>query len=145
MRYHQTQGYFRHFTTQFRESTQNNQDCQTPSLSIQAILHTADYLRILIIKKTRSRKAETNRANGMNCWIICWYHVMANEKTVSFHILSAEHIITEETLWACTNARIADKTIWKRFLHQLAIHESNIFNLLLHLCALYHSNCRWYE
>ena len=42
MRYHQPQGYFRHFTTQLRESDQNNQECQTPSLFRQPILQTAD-------------------------------------------------------------------------------------------------------
>ena len=41
MRYHQPQGHFRHFATQLRESTQNNQDCQTPSLFRQPILQTA--------------------------------------------------------------------------------------------------------
>ena len=38
MRYHQPQGHFRHFTTQLRESTQNNQDWQTSSLFKQLIL-----------------------------------------------------------------------------------------------------------
>jgi len=39
-RYHQPQGHFRYFTTQLRESTQNNQNYQTPSLSSQPILQT---------------------------------------------------------------------------------------------------------
>ena len=41
MRYHQPQGYFRLYTTQLRESAQNNQDCQIPSLFRQPILQTA--------------------------------------------------------------------------------------------------------
>ena len=41
MRYHRPQGHFRHFTTQLRESNQNNQDCQTPSLFRQPILQAA--------------------------------------------------------------------------------------------------------
>jgi len=40
MRYYQPQGHFRLFTTQFRESVPNNQDCQTPSLSKQPIFQT---------------------------------------------------------------------------------------------------------
>ena len=41
MRYHQSQEHFRHLTTYFRESTQNNQDCQTSILFRQPILQTA--------------------------------------------------------------------------------------------------------
>ena len=41
MRCHQSQGHFRHFITQLRESGQNNQDCQTPYLFRQPILQAA--------------------------------------------------------------------------------------------------------
>ena len=38
MRCNQSQGHFRYFTTQLRESGQNNQDCQTPCLFRHPIL-----------------------------------------------------------------------------------------------------------
>jgi len=57
MRYHQPQRYFRHFTTQVRESTQNNQDCQTPSLSRQLILQTAGLSQNLNSQRSKVQKS----------------------------------------------------------------------------------------
>ena len=65
MRYYQPQGHFRHFTTQIRESNQNYQDCQTPSLSRQSILQPAGLSQNPDSqKKQDAEKAETNRANN---------------------------------------------------------------------------------
>ena len=41
MSYYQPQGHSGQFTSQDRQSTQNNQDCQTPSLFRQRIFHIA--------------------------------------------------------------------------------------------------------
>ena len=57
MRYHQPQGYFRHFTTQLRESGQNNQDCQTPSLSRQSILQAASLSQNLNSQRSKVQKS----------------------------------------------------------------------------------------
>ena len=59
MRYHQPRGHFRHFTTQLRESTQNNQDCQTPSLSRQSILQTAG-----LSQNSDSQKSEVQKSGN---------------------------------------------------------------------------------
>ena len=64
MRYHQTQGYFRHFTTQFRESTQNNQDCQTPCLSRQPILQTAGLSHKLDSQRSKVQKSGNKQGLG---------------------------------------------------------------------------------
>ena len=58
MRYHQPQGHFRHSTSQLRESTQNNQDCQTPSLSRQPILQTAGLSQNPDFQKNEIQKSE---------------------------------------------------------------------------------------
>ena len=65
MRYHQTQGYFRHFTTQFRESTQNNQDCQTPCLSRQSILQVAGLSQNPDFQKSEIQKSGNKQ--GLHC------------------------------------------------------------------------------
>jgi len=59
MRYHQLQGHFRQFTTQLRESTQNNQDCQTPSLFRQPILQTTG-----LSQNPDSQKSETQKSGN---------------------------------------------------------------------------------
>ena len=56
MRYHQPQGYKKCFTTQLRESTQNNQDCQTLCLFRQPILQAAD-----LSQNPDSQKSEIQR------------------------------------------------------------------------------------
>ena len=56
MRYHQPQGHFRYFTTQLRESDQNYQDCQTPSLSRQSILQAAGLSQNPDSKKSKMQK-----------------------------------------------------------------------------------------
>ena len=57
MRYYQPQGHFRLFTTQFRESAPNNQDCQTPSLSRQPIFQTAGLSQNLDSQKNDIHKS----------------------------------------------------------------------------------------
>ena len=59
MRYHQPQGYFRLYTTQLRESAQNNQDCQTPSLFRQPILQTAG-----LSQNPDSQKSEVQKSGN---------------------------------------------------------------------------------
>ena len=56
MRYHQAQGHFRHFTTQLRESSQNNQDCQTLCLFRQLILQAASLSQNPDSQKSRIHK-----------------------------------------------------------------------------------------
>ena len=57
MRYHQSPGYFRYFTTQLRESDQNNMDSQTPSLSRHSILQTAGLSQNHDFQKNKIQKS----------------------------------------------------------------------------------------
>ena len=61
IRYHQPRGHFRHFTTQLRESGQNNQDCQTPSLSRQPILQAAGLSQNHDSQKSEIQKSENKQ------------------------------------------------------------------------------------
>ena len=61
MRYHQPQGYFRYFTIQLRQLTQNNQNCQTPSLFEQLILQEVGLSQNLDFLRSEIQKAETTR------------------------------------------------------------------------------------
>ena len=67
MRYHEPQWHFKHFTTQLRESTQNNQDCQTPSLSRQLILQTAT-----LSQNSDSQKNEIQKSGNKQGHHIMW-------------------------------------------------------------------------
>ena len=62
MRYHQTQGYFRLYTTQLRERLKIIRIAKHPAYSDSRFSRQLAYLRILILRKAKSRKAETNRA-----------------------------------------------------------------------------------
>jgi len=67
MRYHQPQGYFRLYTTQLRESAQNNQDCQTPSLFRQPILQTAGLSQNPDSQKSEVQKSGNKQAQRLVC------------------------------------------------------------------------------
>ena len=70
MRCHQPQEHFRHFTTQLRESTQNNQDCQIPSLFRQPILQTARLSQNPDSQKNEVQKSENKQSLSLvlqNC------------------------------------------------------------------------------
>jgi hypothetical protein len=45
----------------YNEGQMKNQDCQTPRFSRQQILRTAEFQKILLLRKASSRKAKPNR------------------------------------------------------------------------------------
>jgi len=62
MRYHQPQGYFRLYTTQLRERLKIIRIAKHPAYSDSRFSRQLAYLKILILRKAKSRKAETNKA-----------------------------------------------------------------------------------
>jgi hypothetical protein len=133
MRYHQPQEHLRHFTAQLRQSIQNNQDCQTPSLSRQPILQTAGLSQNLASQKSEDQISGIKKGLHLP-WHSSWCvgsHAVANQQLLLALLLHCEP--PQQTLLSVSlmsHHSILDAMIATKVLTIMCLNYALLFMLL---------------